>query len=331
MRAGGVATGNGVGDEGYSTFVYAPGLGKGVVFAQYHAVAVASGEDQNALLGYDFAQNRWDILEVTEAAWSEFLPGVGHDQGNATVDPVHDLYITRGNMTLHGNTAFQTYVFDLKAGRGRRMMSAGEPSIKEEVAMAFSPDHGVAVLTGGPSWLYDLRPNVWRRVPGGPSVRAAPSLVYDGRYRVFVMFGGLSGGLFSDETWILDPATGAWSRRTPAVSPPGRKGGSIAYDADNGVTLLVGGVGKGYVALSDVWTYDTGSNTWTRLPVDAPKGARGHAGNNLIYDTRHKVFLLKSAVDLRSVWAFRHVPAQASSSPGRDAADPSRRMRVTDG
>src|SRR6266850_169236 len=74
LRAGGVVSGNGVGDEGYSTFVYSPGLKKGLVFAKYHAFEMGGGEDQNALLAYDFGLNRWDVLEITEDAWSEHLP-----------------------------------------------------------------------------------------------------------------------------------------------------------------------------------------------------------------------------------------------------------------
>jgi hypothetical protein len=38
------------------------------------------------------------------------------------------------------------------------------------------------------------------------------------------------------------------------------------------------------------------------------------SGNRLIYDTFHRVFLLKDVISLRNVWAFRYVPG-ASSSP----------------
>jgi hypothetical protein len=320
MRAGGVALGRGVADEGYSSFVYSPGLRKALVFAQYHAIEVGWGEDQNALLAYDFAGNRWDILEVTEAAWSEFLPGVGHDQGNVAVDPANDLYITHGNMTLHGNTPYQTYVYDLKAGRGKRMMPANEPWIGSEAATAYSPDHGLLLSTRGPSSLYDPRANVWTAVPGSPPSRQAPSLVYDAKRRLFVMF----GGSFTSDTWTFDPAARAWTKRAPAEAPPGRNAGNMAYDSEHGVILLVGGKARGGADLSDVWVYDTGANMWTRLPVTAPAGTITWAGNNLTYDSHHKVFLLKDSADLRNVWALRYVPARSSALPA-----PGRSMRAT--
>ncbi len=304
MQAGGVAAGKGVGDEGYSTFVYSPGLRRSVVFGLYHARDVGSGEDQNALLGYDFGSNRWDILEITEAAWSEFLPGVGHDQGLVALDPRRDLYITAGNMTLHGNTGYQTYVYDLRAGRGRRMMPPEEPRLFESAASAFDPDHGLMLVTRGPSWLYDPDRNRWTEVSGGPSVGRSPSLVYDARHRVFVMFGGKA----SNETWTFDTATRRWSKRNPLVSPPGRSAGNIAFDPDTGMVVLVGGFGPDDNQLSDMWVYHTGKNTWTLLRATVPPRTSSHAGNTLVYDTYHHVFLLKDVSRLKNLWAFRYVP-----------------------
>jgi len=308
MQAGGIAAGRGVGDEGYSSFVYAPGLQKGIVFGKYHARNLGSGEDQNALLAYDFAQNRWDLLEVTEAAWSESLPGVGHDQGMATIDPRSDLYITHGNMTLNGNnTPHQTYLFDLRAGRGQRMLPAGGPGIFDSLAMAFSPDAGLALLTRGPSWLYDPQANTWTAVPNSPPDRRAPTLVYDTKYKVFVLFGGVG----FNETWTFDPARRTWTNRTPAVSPPARGAANMAYDSTHGVTLLVGGGGH-----QDMWVYETGANTWTPVPGTVPPySSSGSSGNKLIYDSAHQVFLLKHEAHLSNVWAFQYVPTPGGVPP----------------
>ena len=129
MNAGGIAApgagiATGIGDEGFNTFAYSPHLRRAVTFGLYHARSIADGEDQNALLAYSFAENRWDVVEITEADGSEFLPGVGHDEGNATVDTVNGLYITHGNLTLHGDSAYRTFVYDLTTGRGARMMPA---------------------------------------------------------------------------------------------------------------------------------------------------------------------------------------------------------------
>lgn len=308
LQPGGVAAGDGVGDEGWSTFVYSPGLRRAIVFGKYHAArAVSWGEDQNALLGYDFVANRWDILEITEGAWSEFLPGVGHDQGRVAIDPRRDLYITVGNMTLHGDTMYQTYVYDLKAGRGQRMMPAGPAPVGHEIACAFASAQGFMLCSRGASWIYEPDRNVWSEVPGSPSDRAGPGLVYDGRHGVFVLFGGGTG---RDETWTFDATARSWRKRVPAQSPPGRKGPNIAFDEGNGVVLMAGGVAADDSRLRDVWVYDAGANVWTRLPGDLPRPLGVPGGNLLTYDREHRVLLLKENgnLALRTVWAFRYAP-----------------------
>src|SRR6266404_1792811 len=307
LRAGGVVSGHGVGDEGYSTFVYSPGLKKRLVFAKYHAFEMGGGEDQNALLAYDFGLNRWDVLEITEDAWSEHLPGVGHDQGNVVIDPRRDWYITRGNMTLHGNTGYQTYIYDVRAGRGKRMTPAVEPNLYHSVASAFDPDRGVMLSTRGPAWLYDPDKNTWTEVSGSPSDRAAPALVYDGRNRVFVMFGGGRSG----ETWTFDAGSRQWRKRKPPLSPPARYAGNIAFDSDTGTILLVGGAAGD--PLSDMWVYDTARDVWAPLPYRAPVPSTTASGNRLIYDSHNHVFLLKDIISLRDVWAFRYVPDPVTS------------------
>jgi hypothetical protein len=310
LEAGGIAAGVGVGDEGYSTLAYAPGIGKALLFGKYHALRdVSWGEDQNALLAYDFALNRWDIIEITEAAWSEFLPGVGHDQGYVAVDPRRDLYITHGNMTLHGNTAYQTYIFDLKAGRGKRMSPPVAPALGAEVASAFDPNRGVMLVTKGTSWLYDPERNVWSPVPDSPPWRSAPGLVFDSKRQVFVLFGGvMARNTFVNETWTFDPATRLWRKRAPAAAPSPRKAPNMAFDQGNGITLLVGGRGPGEVPLDDVWIYDSGRDHWSRLAAWAPPNTSSSAGNGLVYDSRHGVFVLKHGNFIRNMWAFRYQP-----------------------
>ena len=303
LQAGGVATGSGVGDEGYSTFVYSPGLNRSIVFGKYHAREMGGGEDQNALLAYDYSSNRWDILEITEAAWSEHLPGVGHDQGNVALDPRRDWYITRGNMTLHGNTAYQTYIYDLRAGRGKRMTPPLEPNLQHSVASAFDSHRGVMLSTRGPSWLYDPDRNTWTEVAGSPSDRAAPALVYDAKNGRFVMFGGGQ----SDETWTFDAGARRWRKRNSATSPPPRYAGNIAFDSDTGLVLLVGG-SQADRALTDMWIYDTARSAWTLLPFKAPLPSSTASGNRLVYDARDHVFLLKDPVSLKDLWAFSYAP-----------------------
>jgi len=321
MHPGGVANPAwNTGDEGYDSFHYDPGIQKAICYGLYHSIAVSWGENQNALLAYDFKANRWDLLAPGEYSYSEHLPGVGHDEGNSTVDTVHHLYITHGNLTVGNESWYQTGIYDLKAHRGKRMMPALEPAPRSDLqAAAFDPDHDLMLMVGaGASWLYDHNTNVWTSVPNSPS-RMTACLVYDTKNHVFVLFGGMTGygGPSLRETWTLDPVSKVWTQKFPATSPPTYAYPAepyVAYDSVNGVTLLMGG------ASQQVWIYDAAANTWSRI-ADAPAGVPvdGTDGAYVVYNSDDKVFLVRNASDLSKLWAFRYVPSGTSV----DSAAPS--------
>jgi chitodextrinase len=311
MNPGGIGKSAwGIGDEAYDSFHYAPGIKKAICYGLYHSNAVSWGEDQNALLAYDFAANRWDLLAPGEFAASEHLPGVGHDEGNSTVDTVHHLYITHGNLTVGHESWYQTHVFDLKGHRGKRMMPPNEPSgpRTDVMASAFDPDHDLVLMMGpSSSWLYDHNTNLWTALANSPQGTTL-CLVYDTKNHLFVMFNGFSGG---HETWTLDPVSKIWTQKAPAASPSTYVypyAPSAAYDSTNGVTLLLGGNKQ------EVWIYDAAASTWTRV-ADTPAGVPINQvdGAYLVYDSDHQVFLVRHSADLNQLWAYRYVPAGTPS------------------
>lgn len=303
LQAGGIIVGSagssGVGDEGYGCFVYSPTVRKALVFGKYHAVGnISGGEDQNALLAYDFQKNRFDVVEIAEDAWSEHLPGIGHDEGHVAADPVRGTYITHGNLTLNSGTAWSTYVYDLRAGRGKRMTPPTENPLTGQVASAYDPVRDF-MLTVGPSttsWIYSPATNNWSAVPDSPA-RTYPGLVYDSKNQVFVLFGGkLPDGTTSGETWLFDPVSKSWSQAQPPASPPPKFSPYMAYDSVDGVVMMTGG------RSTEVWLYDVAANRWTQLPYGPAFLSTLGTGAYLTYDSDDNVFLLDS---WRDVWAFR--------------------------
>jgi len=311
MRPGGVAKSAwGVGDESYNSFHYAPGIKKAIAYGLYHPPTISYGENQNALLAYDFATNRWDLLQPGEYAASEHLPGVGHDEGNSVVDTVHHLYITHGNLTAGHESCYQTHLYDLKGHRGKRAMPPVEPygPRTDTMATAFDPDHDLVLMLGpSNSWLYDHNANLWTLLPNSPTATTG-CLVYDTKNHLFVMFNGMSA---AHETLVLDPVSKIWTKRTPAQSPSTYSypyPPSAAYDIVNGVTLLMSGNKQ------EVWVYDAAADTWTRL-ADAPAGVPVNQvdGAYLVYDSDHQVFLVRAGADIDHLWAFRYVPSGTPS------------------
>ena len=294
LHAGGIAGpgASGVGDEGYSSINYVHALKRSVVFGKYHAVQVSYGEDQNALLSYDFTRNRWDIVEITEAAWSEHLPGIGHDEGNVTVDPVRGIYLSNGNLTVHGTTRWVLYAYDLLAGRGKRLMPPNDAKPGVEVTAAFDPVNRLALMSG---FLYDANANLFQKLsncPGTGWVGAA----FDSVNRKFVQFGGSKG-----KTWVLDATAKTCQEKSPQGSPPAGYS-HMAFNDKHGVIMLMSGDPL------QLWTYNVATNVWTQLGSPPPGFPGNLAGQKLTYDVANDVLLFHNGTDLSTLRAFRYVP-----------------------
>jgi hypothetical protein len=102
-----------------------------------------------------------------------------------------------------------------------------------------------------------------------PPARYGASMAYDAATGNVVLFGGTgvaeTGNL--DDTWTWNGST--WTQQTPATSPPGLYGASMAYDAATGNVVLFGGVTSAGAVESGTWTWD--GSTWThQAPATSP-------------------------------------------------------------
>jgi hypothetical protein len=123
----------------------------------------------------------------------------------------------------------------------------------------------------GDTWI--LRYGGWFQlnpVPS-PSPRGGPGMAYDAATQTVVLFGGSPngdfggvGGIDYNDTWIWDGKT--WTNVSPLVSPPGRRFDTqgMAYDARTGTVVLFGGITANQQPLSDTWTWNGKTRTWTQ-------------------------------------------------------------------
>ncbi len=96
------------------------------------------------------------------------------------------------------------------------------------------------------------------------------------------------------ETVVYDAAAKAWRNLKPGgdTLPPGGGGGPFtAYDPGNDVALCI--------YMKQVYAYDVKANAWKTL------GKAPDVGEEMTFDTRHKVFLATGAMG-KQVWAFRY-------------------------
>src|SRR5579862_6826043 len=92
---------------------------------------------------------------------------------------------------------------------------------------------GLCLLTPAP-----VRAQSVEWTPLGLSLREGHAMAYDAARGETVLFGGITAGSFSDDTWEWNGTV--WTQRT-ASGPSPRSRHAMAYDAGHGVTVLFGG------------------------------------------------------------------------------------------
>jgi hypothetical protein len=183
----------------------------------------------------------------------------------------------------HGESTAWRYV-----GQGGWVQLASEP-----VAMfgpaSFDSSLNRVVLVGALSngqptqndLIYDPGTNRWRMAasPNRPSNVMGAEFAFSTKSDQALLFGGLdlTAGVLNNDTWIYDLRTDAWSRKTPAVSPPPRTFSAMTYDEKSDRFILFGGGGENS-GLGDTWAYDMSADTWTNMkPTTSPPSRVYHA------------------------------------------------------
>ena len=105
-----------------------------------------------------------------------------------------------------------------------------------------------------------------------PPPRALSPLAFDAKTGLYVLFGGDHFDYLTNDTWVFDPASRQWTRRSPKSCPPPRANHKLAAAGD-GKIVLTGGytytsttdyVGGPYRDLNDgEWTYDIAADAWS--------------------------------------------------------------------
>ena len=139
---------------------------------------------------------------------------------------------------------------------------------------------------------------------------AGALMAYSGRAHRFLLFGGWDGITGLNQTWLLDPSNGTWTRLHPATSPSSRGDGTLVYDSTVDVFILFGGwheLSNGtYLRLADTWTFSLAGDAWTPMhPAAAPSP---RSDSMVAYDPAADALLLFGGFDgahyLGDVWSY---------------------------
>lgn len=147
------------------------------------------------------------------------------------------------------------------------------------------------------TWAFST--NGWMQLPATnpPSTRSAYAFAFDSNRKVAVLFGGGFAGNRLAETWELDVATNAWTKRTLAHAPTPSSEVGMAYDETAKYLVLFSEDGR-------TWTYD--GVDWTDRNPGAHPTPR--VGYGMAYDSVRKRTVLwggRSFTDyLNDTWEF---------------------------
>jgi hypothetical protein len=122
-----------------------------------------------------------------------------------------------------------------------------------------------------------------------PPARALAAMAFDTTRNEAVMFGGDTGTVALNDTWVWNGA--GWQQRAVA-GPPARIGHAMAYDPRRDRVVLFGGlVYHGQAMLGDLWEWDGAQSTWQMVsnPTTAPAPREGH---KMTYDAVHGVVMM---------------------------------------
>ncbi|MFW9813802.1 MAG: kelch repeat-containing protein [Candidatus Thorarchaeota archaeon] len=245
-----------------------------------HAMVYCSQTNEIFMYGGFGVTDTW-IYSVETQTWSEVEPpvnpGVHHSLALA-YDPVENVVVLFGGFDGDGHETDDTWKFDLVTREWSDLAPTTRPLARYGHVMVYDESIGLIVMTSGntatqghqqDTWTFNVTSNTWTELDptGDPDRLKWPSMSYDSVNQKCILFGGQIGDIAVDRTWTYDGQANSWTRRYPVDAPPARINTGLAFDPENNVTILFGGMHLGGVSyvFQDTWTYSYETNVWTNV------------------------------------------------------------------
>ena len=125
---------------------------------------------------------------------------------------------------------------------------------------------GLADVNPNNTWTYDGTTWTMQSPAVQPLLVYAASAAFDPGLQGVVLFGGGSGGVDQNTTWLWDQVGATWKHLSTPQSPPAREGAGMTYDAAlHHVILFAGQDNNG--SFNDTWEL---ISTATPTPTPSP-------------------------------------------------------------
>lgn len=294
-------------------------------------VLLFGGEDSarsyNDTWAYNVSENTWTRKLLSSGPSPRLEQAMTFDPGTARA-------LLFGGNDRAGNAQDDTWSYDSDSNSWSLKARAPRPLPRMHHAMAYSSQDRQTLLFGGTdtflqfndTWLFNASQGSWNRVqtPEAPSPRHDHAMAYESITGKVVLFGGLAGSEYVNETWTYNFTSGAWTLAETANAPPPGAGYQMAFDGYVGQVVLYGGRNDTEL-FDDTWTYDPVESVWTNTGASPSPPPRDDG--MMAYDsTRYRIVLHggsgQSGV-LSDTWTFFLVSntwtlaAPADHPPGR--------------
>jgi hypothetical protein len=224
---------------------------------------------------------RHQALTYDAASKRVVLYGGQHLVSNSDTPVLDDLWAWDGRAwtRLAASTGIGMIGHKLFADGAGGLVAAGNPRAPGR----FSPPNARAVTArwDGKQWV----PTVADSTPERESAAGA----FDSRRKRFVLFGGLVGSRFSEDTWEFD---GQRWHRAATNGPPPLLGAAMAYDEQRQTMVLFGGLDTTGHKYNDTWEWN--GARWTRASSTGPSP---RFGAGMAYDAARRETILFAGVD----------------------------------
>ncbi|MFW3145285.1 MAG: kelch repeat-containing protein [Thermoplasmatota archaeon] len=174
------------------------------------------------------------------------------------------------------------------------------PGVRICGLMVYDSESDVVLLYGGfdltegspELWAFDYEEGAWKLMnPSGPPPgRFGHGWIYDPARDICLMFFGISGENYFNDTWQYDYNSNTWTELRPAHSPTPRCKGGSAFDTESDQVIFFGGFGNDTVNLDETWTYNYDENIWVNRTVD--KAPQPRMRCPMIYAEEHDRVIL---------------------------------------
>ncbi len=169
-----------------------------------------------------------------------------------------------------------TWTLDLSnSGTWQSDLSPGRPG--DLLAPAFASDgvangllYGIADSSGD-LWRWNGWSGTWSEYPAGqrPNATGYSSMVWDAGSGTYMLYGGrnVSSGVFHNETWSFDPASGVWQNLNASNSPTGIISPAMFYSPAWNRTFMFGGMDVEGNHSNGTWMFNREANSWSQLQL----------------------------------------------------------------